>query len=659
MNQHTQQHLSRATALLQSGHLDAAEQVYLEILAADARNTRALYMHGMVHMQRGNLSEGIKQLQASLSIDPRQPDALNNLGHALQILQKPDEALINYDRAIALKPDYVNAYFNRGTALHDLQRYAEAADSLEQAIRLHPGYVDAYVNMGNTLQHLQRKEEALRCYATALTLAPARPDIHYNRGLLYQDMKRNKEALDCFNKAIALAADFTEAHYSRGWILQELKRHAEALHSFDRAIALKKDHAEAYYQRGLALQQLDRHDEALKSYNQAIALNPDYADAHSYRGYCLMEQGMMEDAKQSLENALKIDPEHIHSYACLALLNAFTEEDAHFNRLNELYTKPSLLPKERSALSFAIGKALENKKKYDEAFDAYHEGNLLHYQEHPYSEVENEELLQWTTTFFTPELIKEYAQLPATIPTATDTRTPIFIVGMPRSGTTLIEQILSSHPSLFGAGELTILDRIIQDTPAIPHNPSNWPDSLAQLRNMGKEYLDRAWKLAPDSRYIIDKMPENFRYIGLIHLMLPNAKIIHSMRDPMDSCFSCYATRFAEGNEFSYNLEALGRYYRRYMKMMEHWHSILPPGRILDVHYENNVASPEHEARRLLEYLEMPWDEACLKFFENKRAIKTASLNQVRKPIYSSSVARWKRFEKHLGPLIDAIHSAT
>ncbi len=260
--------------------------------------------------------------------------------------------------------------------------------------------------------------------------------------------------------------------------------------------------------------------------------------------------------------------------------------------------------------------------------------------------------LEQTCSNFTADLLRKCSVVAARLPPVKDERVPIFIVGMPRSGTTLIEQILASHPALYGAGELKTMSDFAR---TVALDSPDWEGALLALRKLGQEYLDQVWKLAPEARYITDKMPGNFYHLGLIHLMLPNAKIIHSMRDPMDTCFSCYALRFAHGHEYCYDLKTLGRYYQRYTKLIRHWHDVLPAGRILDVRYEDNVADPEREARRLLGYLGLPWDPACLRFYETDRPVKTASVMQVRKPIYSSSVARWKRFEKHLGPLLDEI----
>ena len=241
-------------------------------------------------------------------------------------------------------------------------------------------------------------------------------------------------------------------------------------------------------------------------------------------------------------------------------------------------------------------------------------------------------------------------------------KAPIFIVGMPRSGTSLIEQILSTYPGVYGAGELTELDNVVHSVgKSLGEREASYPDiivnlSADELRRLGQIYIDRVWRYAPQAERITDKMPANFLHIGMIHLMLPQARIIHAMRDPMDSCFSCYSRLFAGNNlDFAYRLDTVGRYYVRYIQMMRHWQQVLPSDTVLDVRYEDMVTDTEGQARRLLAYLGLPWDERCLAFHQNQRVVRTASVAQVRKPIYRSSVARWKHFEAHLAPLLEIV----
>jgi hypothetical protein len=299
---------------------------------------------------------------------------------------------------------------------------------------------------------------------------------------------------------------------------------------------------------------------------------------------------------------------------------------------------------------FSLGKALDDTQQFARAFKAYAEGNRLHYLQKPWNKTKLHDIVEHLPKVFTQDFLKK--------PEKKEARCPIFIVGMPRAGTTLIEQILSSHKNIYGAGELNILDDVIQEACHAAQQPFNtW---IAQLTDdefaaLGKKYLDRTWALAPDKQFIIDKMPANCFYIGMIYRMLPTAKIIHAIRDPMDSCFSCFTHLFKTSMLFAYDLTALGDYYVLYAQAMQHWHTVLPSTVIFNLPYEQMVADHEAFSKQLVEYIGLPWDPNCLNFYKNGRSVKTASLMQVRKPIYKTSVQRWQPFSEELKPLLQIV----
>jgi tetratricopeptide (TPR) repeat protein len=633
MSKQTTSLLPKALELHQAGNLEAAEPIYRDILVAEPGNGEALRMLGVLQLQRGAWREAEQSVRAYLKLHPEHADTLNNLGYALQNLDHYEEALLSYDAALKLDPAHAGAWYNRGNLLHKLRRYDVAESSYRRALAIRPNHADTWVNLGNTRKQLQRYEEAVQCY----------------------------------NRAIALAPQHAVAFNNRGNTLKELKRYEEALASFGQAIRINPRYADAYFNQGLMLIELARttldpaiRAAALASFDQAITLKPDYADAYANKGSFLIELGRMGEAEALLTEALELDPANPEALSALLSLKRAREDDPRFGQLEALYARRTPLPEDkRILLDFAMGKALEDVGRYDDAFAAYAEGNRLHRAGHPYDEAAQVRTIETTRNFFSGALFRECAEPEAKLPPVKDERVPVFIVGMPRSGTTLIEQVLASHPSLFGAGELLTLKLLAQSVNLAPAGTPGWDARLLELRRLGQTYLNEVWKLAPQARYITDKMPGNFLYLGLLHLMLPQAKIIHAMRDPMDSCFSCYALRFQEGHEYCYDLATLGRYYVRYRELMQHWHDVLPPGRILDVRYEDTVTDLEKQARRVLDYVGLPWDPACLNFYENKRAVSTASVTQVRQPIYKTSVARWKHFEKHLGPLIEIIRPAT
>jgi tetratricopeptide (TPR) repeat protein len=658
MNQtSTLQPLDEAMALYQAGNFDQAEKLYRQIVADQPDNVQALGMLGMLCMQRGDWQEGADHVSASLAIAPNQPDMLNNLGYALHTLEQYKEALANYDKAIALYPGHVSAHFNRGNTLQSLDRYAEAIESYEKAAYYRPNHADTWIYLGNAHTKLEYFELALASYKKAAALRPQDAGIHHNLGLAASALKQPKDALAHFRKAIALQPDYVEAHLSLAGQLEELGRHEDALASYEKVTSLAPErHDDLLVCKGRVLQNLKRYEEARACFVEAIARRPDDSMAHNYLGLLNQELGAGSEATENFLAAIRAEPNNTGAYYNLAYQGYLAKDDALFAQFQEFYAQLDTLPEEDHInLCFAMGKTLEDKKRYDEAFQAYEEGNRLHHISHPYDEAAAEKSQNEIMSFFTADVFAKCEEIATRLRLPQETRKPVFIVSMPRSGSTLIEQILSSHPLVFGAGELTLFDEITDGVQLPKKDAPGWEDACMQLRELGRRYLDEVWKLAPDAAFITDKMPGTFLHLGLLKLMLPDAKIIHAMRDPRDVCWSCYTHRFSKAHRYTYELGALGRYSLRYEEQMRYWHETLPPGSLLDVKYENVVAEPEREVRRLLDYVGLPWDDACLKFHENKRPVRTASVSQVRRPLYSSSVARWKPFEKHLGPLLEIV----
>ena len=657
MNQtKTLQPLDEALALFQAGNFDSAENIYRQVIASQPENAQALGMLGMLCMQRGKWEEGVDYVNASLAIDPNQPDMLNNLGYALQTLERYEDALANYDKAIALYPGHVSAYFNRGNTLQSLERYAEAVESFEKAAYYRPNHADTWVNLGNAHKALEHYELASACYKKAAALRPNDPGIHYNLGLATSGLKQPKEALAHFRKAIALQPDYVDAHLGLADLLEELGRYEESLAGYEKVMSLAPDRDDLFVNKGEVLRNLKRYEEARACFVEAIARRPGDSWTHINLGLLNQELGKRAEATENFLAAIRAEAGSIGAYYNLAYQGYLAKDDQLFKQMQDIYAHRNEIPNEhRNMICFAMGKTQEDKRSYDEAFAAYEEGNRLQYLSHPFDEAAEEKSVNDRISFFTADIFEKCQAISEKLSLPRETKKPVFIVSMPRSGSTLIEQILSSHPLVFGAGELTIFDEITDEVQLPKKDAPGWEAACKHLRELGHRYLDRLWQLAPDAAFITDKMPGTYKHLGLLKLMLPDAKIIHAMRDPKDVCWSCYTHRFTKGHNYTYDLGALGRYYLRYEEQMRRWHEVLPPGSLLDVRYEDVVAEPEREVRRMLDYIGLPWDDACLKFHENKRPVKTASVSQVRRPLYSSSVARWKHFEKHLGPLLEIV----
>jgi len=437
-----------------------------------------------------------------------------------------------------------------------------------------------------------------------------------------------------------------------GLILHYTQRHEEALVILDKALAICPNHASALNNRGRVLSALGRDRAALESYNGAVAANPTFAEAYNNIGNLLEGLGQFADAEAAFREALELNPRLTGVYVNLAEYKTFaSEDDPQFAAMQALEREPGLSTIDRMHLHFALGKAYADLKNYGRAFEHLLQGNALMREQITYDEAA---IVAWTEriqTVFTRDLVTAAAGLGDASPL------PIFVIGMPRSGTTLVEQILASHPDVYGGGELNILNDIIRTVHRRDGSCVAYPDFVASvdgdlLREIGARYVAELQKLGSKVKHVTDKMPQNFFFAGLIHLTLPNARIIHVARDPVDTCISCFSTLFASGQNYSYDLAELGRYHCRYQTLMGHWHNVLPKGRLLDVHYENIVNDLEREVRLILAHCNLDWDPHCLDFHQTYRPVRTTSARQVRQPIYRSAIGRRRVFEPYLAPLL-------
>jgi len=471
-------------------------------------------------------------------------------------------------------------------------------------------------------------------------------------------MKRYDEALADYDRAIALRPDYAGAFLNHGVTLHELKRYEEALASYDRALTVWPDYALALSYRGITLQKLRRFEEALAHYQRALVLKPDLVDAYNNMGNMLKEQGQFQEAQKAYLEALRLDPTAAIVYGNLADGKTFKPGDPHLAAMEALAAKEEGLSKaDRMQLDFALGKAYADLKDYHRSFKRLLAANASKRATISYDEASALNFFDRIEAVFTREMIATKSGGGDASPM------PIFVLGMPRSGTTLVEQIIASHPMVHGAGELQTLNDIIPtargpDGEVIPFPEFVPALDASGLKQIGARYVAAVRELAPKgatAERVTDKLPSNYYFVGLIHLALPNAKIIHTIRDPVDTCISCFSKLFTEGNSHTYDLVELGRHYQRYEQLMKHWRHVLPQGRILDVRYEDIVTDLEGQARRILAHCGLPWDDRCLLFHETDRPIRTASAVQVRQPIYNSAVGRGRVYEEHLGLLLSAL----
>lgn len=458
------------------------------------------------------------------------------------------------------------------------------------------------------------------------------------------------QAVDVYRGVLAVHPELARVHANLGFVLSALDRHAEAAPHFRRMLDDHPDELPAWLGLARALQKQARFGEAEAAFRCALAVKPECVPAMLGLGVCVRSQSRLDEARDWFERAARTDPVCVDAYYLLSTLQHFRHDDPMIAQCQALRSRIAELPALQQARhGFALGKMYADTGRFDDAFAAYADGNRARASQFLLDESDEDGLLRRTCAVFDQELLSRAQPLAATAD-----RVPVFVVGMPRSGTSLIEQILATLPGVHGAGEIPGLWEVLSERIGAPER---WPEaahgfSSAAWLELGDAYMQRAWRHAPEATHIVNKLPLNYRHAGAIRLMLPQARIIHAQRDPMDVCWSCYTHLFDGDNlAYTYDLCSLGRYYARYATQMRHWHAALPPESLLDVRYEDLVLDTEGTARRMLAFLGLPWDPRCLEFHRNTRVVDTASRAQVRRPIYRGSIGRWRPFEAHLTPL--------
>jgi tetratricopeptide (TPR) repeat protein len=571
--------------------------------------------------QAGYLSRAEQLYRQVLEADPANAEVWLLLGNALAGQGKLDEAILQYRQSVQVRPDFGVGSLNLADALQRQGHLDEAVACLRQALERRPDFPEAHFNLANTLRALGRMDESAHHYRAAVRLRP----------------------------------DFAEAHNNLANVLLALTQADEAVVHLEQAIRLRPNYLEAYYNLGNAYREQDRPADALASYRRALQLRPDYGPAHNGVAELLLEQGNLDQARVHFRQALHNNPSIIRTLLHLASHGLYTAAEPGIDQLRGLLANPRLSLDAASQVHFTLGNLLDRVGAWDEAFEHFRQGNALRrelFQQSgtAFDAAEHTRRIDRLIEFFSPAYLDRVRGF------GHDTEVPVFIVGMPRSGTTLVEQILSHHPQVFGAGERRDLPRIMADLPT--RLGGDYPACLARLdaagtRGLAEEYLGRLTRTSGAAARVTDKMPENLLHLGLIATLFPRAHVIHCRRDARDVCVSCFF-QFFKGLNFTWDLEDLGHYYREYERLMAHWRAVLPLP-IHDVVYEDLIADQAAVSRRMVEFCGLPWDERCLRYHENRRAVKTASVLQVRQPIYASSVGRWRRYEAHLAPLLAAL----
>ncbi|MBB6253731.1 tetratricopeptide repeat-containing sulfotransferase family protein [Nitrospirillum iridis] len=620
--------------------------------ACQAPRVPAVYLSNLGEMcrQRGLLAEAEVAARRAVTMDNALVAGWNNLGIILQEAGKLEDSLSCLERVVALQPTYAEAHNNLGNTLKRMGRLDQARQRYEYALSLTPAYAEAQSNLANLLNDLGRPDEALAAARKAIDLNPRLSDAYINAAAVELGRNRNEEALRWIDALLSYAPLHAGALTVRATALRHLERLEEALADARRAVAAQADNGEAQNVLGEVLQALGHPEEALVAFDKAaktLGFAPEKALIN--RGVLFMERGDKVQAKAAFDQVVAQFPRSASAWFNLSDLHRFQAGDPAIAKMESLLYGPDSVQSQtdRTALNFALGKAWMDLGDGERAFAHLNEGNRQKRATFAYDAAATSRWMADIATSFPAAAF----QGPKSAVAGSDLA--VFVLGMPRSGTTLIEQILASHPAVTAAGELSALNNLVNQLGPYPQIAGHLTPEI--LGGLGQRYLDVIRPLAGSHRRVVDKMPSNFLFSGLINLALPDARIIHVRRDPVDTCLSCYTKLFTREQLFTYDLAELGQFHRAYERLMDHWRAVLPADRFLEVQYEAVVDDLEGQSRRMVEFCGLAWDPVCLDFHTTQRTIRTASLNQVRQPLFRSSIGRWKPFAAQLTPLLTAL----
>jgi Flp pilus assembly protein TadD len=676
----------------QAGRLREAERIYREVLQADPRHADALHLLGVAAGHDGRHDEAVRLIGDAIAVAPAQPLFRCSLANALTAAGRFDQALAACREALRLRPGFAEAHASLGNLSRARGRMADAEAAFREVLRLQPGNAEAHNNLGNVLRGQGRLDEAEACYRRALELRPADAVPLANIGAVLLLANRLDEAEHCLRPAVRLRPDLAPAHASLGELFLRRGRAEEAEACCRTALRLDPSCAEAQKSLAGALRLQGRLDEAEAGYRAAARLNPEDAELHAGLGRllrergdvpaaraafaeavrlgpslfearndlaaCLIEEGRTEEAVHQLQEVLRLRPGYVAALGNLGTLARdglyrFRAEDAA--QVRALLADPALPAEARSTLSFSLAHVLAREQAHDEAFSFYRQANdakaaLFRSRGLGFDRAKHRRLVEQAAAVGTAEFFRRAGVM------GSDSELPVFIVGMPRSGTTLVEQILASHPLVHGAGELPDIPDL--GTRLARSGAHGYPACLphldaATVRSAAEAHLRRLSALGGPAARVTDKLPANVFHLPLIRLLFPRARVIHCVRDALDVCLSCYFQDFYTLS-FATDLEDIGFYYRTYERLAGHWRTA-DPAPMLEVSYEALVTDTEAVSRALIAFCGMTWDDRCLTFHESRRVVRTSSVAQVRQPVYRSAVGRWQSYRKHLGPLLRAL----
>jgi len=601
-------------ALGEMRRFDEAEQVLRHVIDLAPTFAKPCEDLGMLLMQQRKAAEAVPLLEKAVRLDPQLEEAHFQLGRALALLGRGQAADAAFEQAFALSPQ--RRLLALAAEHHQAGRVQEAEQLCRRVLQQDPAQVDALRLLGLIAAGSGDLDDAEHLLRQALASAPDHAPALFELGRVLKELEKPEQAIEVYRELLALQPEDPRAHFQLAGVLAPLAQNEDAAVSYRRCLELAPEHTGAWLGLGHMLKTLGRQDEGVAAYQRCIALEPAFGEA----------------------------------YYSLANLKTYRFSDSEIQRMQRQLHDATLNDTSRVNFLFALAKAAEDNGDYEQAWRYYEEGNASQRTQVSYDPVQTETINDELIAFFNADFFT------ATAGHGHPDPAPIFIIGLPRSGSTLIEQIIASHSQVEGTSELPYIGRL---TKSLDHNRADamrYPRVLAELQprhlhRLGQQYLDMAARhRAQGAARFIDKMPNNFPSAGFIHSILPNAKIIDARRNALDACVGNLRQLYARGQTFSYDQTEIGEYYLQYLRMMAHWDAVLP-GKILRVQYEDVVNDLETQVRRILDYLALPWEDNCLRFHATERAVRTASSEQVRQPIYASGVGYWRHYAAHLTEL--------
>jgi tetratricopeptide (TPR) repeat protein len=635
----------RALEAVRIGRFQSAERQLREIQRTSPGEINSLHLLGVALLSQGKLAPALEVLERVVTDSPQFSHARVDLARAFRQDGRLEPARQELRRVLKERATFEPAWLAYGDVLVDMGKFEDARFAFDQARLFDPhrdrvGKATSALSGGDYRSSEDIFRDILKHDASNLAALAGLAAVAIRAG-------NTRDAERLLNHARNRSAHHPLVQRALGHAQLTANRLPAAETTFRELLRLEPQNAQNWSALGSVYIRLLRQEEALSAYEEAARLEPAQTGFRLAIGHVNKSLGRRAQCEASYRECLRLDPAAAEAYWSLADLKNYLFSDAELAAMQDLLTSPART--DRAQLHFAIARALEQRERYAEAFNHYAEGNALRRKTAPFSIETFEAKSRRIAACFDAEFFRARAAAGDPDPA------PIFIVGLPRSGSTLVEQILASHSQVEGTMELHNILAMVRELDHLDADRDGYPEkartlSADELTGLGRRFIEETAALRSGKPRFVDKMPNNFSHVGLIHAILPNAKIIDARRHPMDACFSTYKQHFAEGQSFSYDLGDLGRYYRCYLALMDHWDEVLP-GKVFHLQYEQLIRDPEGVIRSLLEHCGLPFEAATLNFHQTDRPVRTASSEQVRQPLYASGVGYWKRFEAALEPL--------